>query len=52
VKGVNMDKNKDMSKEDFNAIVDILTKYDSNSLNQVAILCRALRQMGFKNIKV
>jgi len=48
----NTDKNKDMSKEDFNAIVGILAKYNSTNLNQVGILCRALRQMGFKNIKM
>jgi len=52
VKGVNMDKNEDMSIEDFNTILDILTKYDSNSLDQVAILVKALMQIGFKNIKM
>ena len=47
-----MDKNENMSEEDFNAILDILAKYNSNRLDQVAILLKALRKMGFKNIKV
>jgi len=48
----NTNKNEDMSIEDFNTILDILTKYDSNSLDQVAILVKALMQIGFKNIRV
>jgi len=48
----NTDKNKDMSKEDFNSIVDILTKYNSNNLDNIGILLEALRKMGFENIKV
>jgi len=47
-----MEKKEDMSNEDFNIILDILAKYNSNSLDQVAILLNALRQIGFKNIKV
>jgi len=50
--GVNMEKKEDMSNEDFNAILDILAKYNSNSLDEVVILLKALRNMGFENIKV
>lgn len=50
--GVNMEKKEDMSNEDFNAILDILAKYNSNSLDEVVILLEALRNMGFENIKV
>jgi len=47
-----MEKKEDMSNEDFNAILDILAKYNSNSLDEVVILLEALRNMGFENIKV
>jgi len=47
-----MEKKEDMSNEDFNIILGILAKYHLNNLHQVAILLKALRQIGFKNIKV
>jgi hypothetical protein len=41
----------DIELKDFQAILEILKKYELNSLNDVGLLLKALRKIGVRNIK-
>ena len=42
----------DIELKDFQAILEILKKYELNSLNDVGLLLKALRKIGVRNIKM